>query len=664
MSGRFFTMPFLVAVMMLLEIWRGRDYQRAAAAALVLYNVLIPLVPVKTTGNYDAGWAWRSQNGIKDERGHYHRSDQRAVLQPVPQLTGSDLGARGHSFRNGPDKVTVQGSIGFYGLFAGPEKHLVDRNALSDPLLARLPVSPRLYFEFYSGHIFRDIPDGYLETVSSGQNRLADPLLHAYYEQLQRVLRDPLLSAARLRSIWYLNAGRGPSPGAGIRAAAADRPVDPRRQRTLRGRRRGAGRCGRGHPLGRPRRLSATRARHPDEARRLQRPLDWHRGERPDRRIRVRRRLGRWRAHRAPRPRRQRRAADSRRIAEIGFTLPAPTTHLEYRFWIDGRAAVTLERVELSSRVPDAAGRGRPGRSDRPSLRRAPRSGCDNPCGFWPLRLPCPVVRDTLGSHRMATNTFRLQYLAKAAAGVPRDLVNTFVSAKLHPIRPTVLIYNCTWVCDARCTMCNNWKWGDRKSDMTLAQLEPVMAHPFWGAVENLNISGGEPTTRNDLPEMVRAVPSPSPAPAQDRHQHHRADAAPRHPDADADRRVLRREGHPDQHPRVARRHRRHPRSGARRQERLREGQQDHRGDAGAGHEARQLPVRHRRDDLRDQHGGCREHPGLGADQGPRRRLQHAAVHRRDAAQQGARGEDRLPRARRSSSCASSSSTASRKSRC
>jgi MoaA/NifB/PqqE/SkfB family radical SAM enzyme len=103
----------------------------------------------------------------------------------------------------------------------------------------------------------------------------------------------------------------------------------------------------------------------------------------------------------------------------------------------------------------------------------------------------------------MATNTFRLQYLAKAAAGVPRDLVNTFISAKLHPIRPTVLIYNCTWVCDARCTMCNNWKWGDRKSDMTLAQLEPVMANPFWGAVENLNISGGEPTTRNDLPEMV-----------------------------------------------------------------------------------------------------------------------------------------------------------------
>ena len=103
----------------------------------------------------------------------------------------------------------------------------------------------------------------------------------------------------------------------------------------------------------------------------------------------------------------------------------------------------------------------------------------------------------------MSTNTFRLQYIAKAAAGVPRDLVNTFINANVHPIRPTVLIYNCTWVCDAKCTMCNNWKWGDRKSDMTLAQLEPVLNDPFWGAVENLNISGGEPTTRLDLPQMV-----------------------------------------------------------------------------------------------------------------------------------------------------------------
>jgi hypothetical protein len=34
--------------------------------------------------------------------------------------------------------------------------------------------------------------------------------------------------------------------------------------------------------------------------------------------------------------------------------------------------------------------------------------------------------------------------------------------------------------------MCGNWKMGDRKSDMTLSQLDGVLAHDFWGAVENL----------------------------------------------------------------------------------------------------------------------------------------------------------------------------------
>jgi len=103
----------------------------------------------------------------------------------------------------------------------------------------------------------------------------------------------------------------------------------------------------------------------------------------------------------------------------------------------------------------------------------------------------------------MSAKTFRLHYLAKAAAGVPRDLVNSLVVSRLKAIRPTVLIYNCTFVCDARCEMCHNWKMGDRKSDMSLAELDQAMNHPFWGAVENLNISGGEPTTRNDLPEMA-----------------------------------------------------------------------------------------------------------------------------------------------------------------
>ena len=57
----------------------------------------------------------------------------------------------------------------------------------------------------------------------------------------------------------------------------------------------------------------------------------------------------------------------------------------------------------------------------------------------------------------MSKDGFTLRYMARTAAGVPRDLANTLVLTHFKAIRPTVLIYNCTWVCDAQCEMCNNW---------------------------------------------------------------------------------------------------------------------------------------------------------------------------------------------------------------
>jgi MoaA/NifB/PqqE/SkfB family radical SAM enzyme len=100
---------------------------------------------------------------------------------------------------------------------------------------------------------------------------------------------------------------------------------------------------------------------------------------------------------------------------------------------------------------------------------------------------------------------YALKYLAKAAASAPRDLVNSYV-ARLRPIHPTVLIFHCTFVCDARCEMCHNWKRGDRSADMTLAEIDKAFSSNLWSRVENANISGGEPTTRNDLVDIARLM--------------------------------------------------------------------------------------------------------------------------------------------------------------
>jgi sulfatase maturation enzyme AslB (radical SAM superfamily) len=100
---------------------------------------------------------------------------------------------------------------------------------------------------------------------------------------------------------------------------------------------------------------------------------------------------------------------------------------------------------------------------------------------------------------------YALKYLAKAAASAPRDIVNSYV-ARLKPIHPTVLIFHCTFVCDARCEMCFNWKRGDRAADMSLADIDQVFSSGLWKHIENANISGGEPTTRNDLVDIARLM--------------------------------------------------------------------------------------------------------------------------------------------------------------
>ena len=101
--------------------------------------------------------------------------------------------------------------------------------------------------------------------------------------------------------------------------------------------------------------------------------------------------------------------------------------------------------------------------------------------------------------------TYAAKYLAKAALSAPKDLLNS-VAATFRPIHPTVLIFHCTFVCDARCEMCSNWERGDRKSDMTLDEIERVFSSSLWKNIEIANLSGGEPTTRNDMVDVARVM--------------------------------------------------------------------------------------------------------------------------------------------------------------
>ncbi len=208
MGGRFFAAPFFCAALLLVWFVRGRAATVAMSVALAAYNLAAPLAPIKSGPGYEQAWPWRETNGIQDVRGYHHRATNLLLYNPFRERPDHEWYRQGLSFARGAERVSVQGSIGFFGYQAGPHRFVVDPNGLSDPLLARLPVSDQLYFGFYVGHFMRDIPEGYLESCAQGRNLLVDPLLHEFYGRLMNVTRGPLLSWSRLHDLWQLNVGR------------------------------------------------------------------------------------------------------------------------------------------------------------------------------------------------------------------------------------------------------------------------------------------------------------------------------------------------------------------------------------------------------------------------------------------------------------------------
>jgi arabinofuranosyltransferase len=91
------------------------------------------------------------------------------------------------------------------GYYAGPEVHIVDRGALCDPILARLPA--RFFPDWRIGHYWRVLPGGYLGEVLAEKPQLADPNLRELVELVFQASRAPIMQTGRWRAVWSLGTG-------------------------------------------------------------------------------------------------------------------------------------------------------------------------------------------------------------------------------------------------------------------------------------------------------------------------------------------------------------------------------------------------------------------------------------------------------------------------
>ncbi len=207
MSGRFLTAPLLVSVVVLAR----HPFTARAAIALGLILLLLglgnqrhPLLNVYHFRPHDKQ-EFADRNGIADERGYYYDEMSLLRLNRNFELHKPIRKPRVGDETVAPPVIMALESIGMFGYSVAAGYHLVDVYALVDPLLARMQARHEPLWRI--GHMKRTVPEGYQETLESGENRLTDPKLAEYYDKLRIVTRGELFSIERLGLIVRLNLG-------------------------------------------------------------------------------------------------------------------------------------------------------------------------------------------------------------------------------------------------------------------------------------------------------------------------------------------------------------------------------------------------------------------------------------------------------------------------
>ena len=223
MMGRFFTPSFVVALAFLARARWAQSWRIGVvtAATVLMTGLLAPWEPALFSGygyskanNFLHGrqgeapaddWNYLFVEQVMDERREYFPSSGLLNAHRGAIVPDHDWSRDGARLRAAGKQVVVREYIGLVGYFAGPAVHIIDPHALADPLLARIPGGSD-----YSvmGHFHRDVPEGYVETVETGTNRLTDPDLAVYYEHLRVIVADPIWSGHRLFTLIRFLAGR------------------------------------------------------------------------------------------------------------------------------------------------------------------------------------------------------------------------------------------------------------------------------------------------------------------------------------------------------------------------------------------------------------------------------------------------------------------------
>lgn len=211
MSGRFISYAVLISALIIANsdlpnrcLTLLKNKRTFAITIYFIYLLMFYHTPLNTWSGLED---YSDIYGISDERAYYFSATSLFAYAALPSdklFPDFEWAHIGHKMRNSDEKIWTQNLIGFCGYWAGTKPIIIDTFALSDPFLARNPVSKSIPWRI--GHFTRDVPIEYYQSLNIGENLFNDPKQAELYDLVVKATQDKdLFSTERLKALLKLN---------------------------------------------------------------------------------------------------------------------------------------------------------------------------------------------------------------------------------------------------------------------------------------------------------------------------------------------------------------------------------------------------------------------------------------------------------------------------
>jgi len=215
MEGRFFSTPFVVAVILLAESVLTMQQQTASATtrdvlpriicigamASLLSSICMPDLILGPPHVKDRMWKY----GFCDIHTHQWNFSLKSWSHMEKGLDDRGIAIQRKTLEvpSSDSFFEYNGAAGVNGYYSGPSYGMIDAYGLVDPVMSRLPAG-----NYMPGHFYRIAPAGYEKARRTGDTSELEPALRSYYEIMRTVKSGPLFSADRIAAAVTFATGR------------------------------------------------------------------------------------------------------------------------------------------------------------------------------------------------------------------------------------------------------------------------------------------------------------------------------------------------------------------------------------------------------------------------------------------------------------------------